>query len=150
MKVKELMTKPFETISSNTPLRKVNQLMQRYRLNDLIVVNENNEIEGIITYSDLYRLILPKYDEIMQDESLWLLPETIEERIKNFIDKPVKDVMIKDIITISQDDFVIKAGSIMTAHKIKQLPVVENNKLIGVISYKDILWGFLMKNCKYF
>jgi len=53
MKVEELMTKPVETITPDTPLRKVNQLMQRYRLTDLVVTNKNNEVVGIITFSDL-------------------------------------------------------------------------------------------------
>ena len=150
MKVKQLMTRPVETISPETPLRRVNQLMQRYRLNDLVVVDEKDEVKGIITFSDLYRLILPAYDEVMKDDSIWLLPETLENKVTGLIDKPVKEVMTKKVITVSEDDLAIKAGSVMTAHKIKELPVVKNNKLVGVISYKDILWGFLMKNCKYF
>jgi len=36
----------------------------------------------------------------------------------------------------------------MTAKKIKQLPVIENNRLVGVISRTDITWGLLLKYCK--
>lgn len=149
MKVKELMTKPAHTITEDTPLRMVNQLMQRYHLNDLVVVNENYEVKGIITYSDLYRLILPTYVEVMEDETIWLLPETVEEKIANLIDKPVKSVMTKDVFTVSPSELIVKAGAMMSAKKIKQVPVVKNNKLIGILSYRDILWGFLIKNCKY-
>ncbi len=149
MKVKELMTKPAHTITEDTPLRMVNQLMQRYHLNDLVVVNENYEVKGIITYSDLYRLILPTYVEAMEDETIWLLPETVEEKITYLIDKPVKTVMTKDIFTVSPDELIVKAGAMMSAKKIKQVPVVKNNKLVGILSYRDILWGFLIKNCKY-
>ena len=149
MKVKDLMTKPAHTILEDTPLRMVNQLMQRYHLNDLIIVNENYEVKGIITYSDLYRLILPTYVEVMEDESIWLLPETVEEKIKNLIDKPVKSVMTKKTFTVSPSELVVKAGAMMSAKKIKQVPVVKDNKLVGILSYRDILWGFLIKNCKY-
>ena len=149
MKVKELMTKPAHTITEDTPLRMVNQLMQRYHLNDLVVVNENYEVKGIITYSDLYRLILPTYVEVMEDETIWLLPETVEEKIANLIDKPVKSVMTKDVFTVSPSELIVKAGAMMSAKKIKQVPVVKNNKLIGILSYRDILWGFLIKNCKF-
>ncbi len=149
MKVKELMTKPAHTITEDTPLRMVNQLMQRYHLNDLVVVNENYEVKGIITYSDLYRLILPTYVEVMEDETIWLLPETVEEKITNLIDRPVKSVMTKNVFTVSPSELIVKAGAMMSAKNIKQVPVVKNNKLIGILSYRDILWGFLIKNCKF-
>lgn len=47
MKVKDVMNKEVKTISPDTPLRMVNQIMQK------------NEVEGIITYTDLVRLIIP-------------------------------------------------------------------------------------------
>ncbi len=146
MKVKDVMTKEVITISPAAPLRVVNQIMQKYNQSYIIVVNEKDEVEGIITYSDLFRLILPPYEEVMKKDCIWLFPEKMEERVKELINKQVSEVMKRKIISVNADQLVIKAGAEMAANDIKQMPVLENNKLIGVISYHDILWEFLMVN----
>lgn len=146
MKVREVMNKEVKTILPNTPLNIVNQLMQKYNLNYLIVVNEKKEVEGIITYSDLFRLVLPSYQKVMQEGLIWLSPEVIEERAHELMDKPVSEFMKRKIITVDLNELVFKAGAEMIANSIKQIPVIENNKLVGVISLHDILWELLMVN----
>jgi CBS domain-containing protein len=146
MKVKDVMNKEVKTILPDTPLFKVNQTFQKYNLSYLFVVNEKKEVEGIITYTDLFKLILPSYQKVMEEGLLWLSPEVIESQAKNLMNKPVKEFMKKEIINIHPDEMVFKAGSEMVANSIKQIPVVENKKLIGVISFHDILWELLMAN----
>jgi CBS domain-containing protein len=103
-------------------------------------------VEGIITYTDLFRLILPSYEEVMKKDCIWIFPEKMEERVKDLINKPVSEVMKRKIISVDANELVIKAGAEMTANGIKQMPVIENNKLIGLISFHDILWEFLIVN----
>jgi CBS domain-containing protein len=146
MKVKDVMTKEVKTISPDTPLRMVNQLLQKYNLSYLIIVDEKNEIEGIITYTDLFRLLLPSYEEVMTKDCVWLFPERMEERVKDLVDKPVSEVMTRKVLTVSSDELVITTGAKMIAHKIKQMPVVGNNTLVGVLTFHDILWEFLIVN----
>ena len=146
MKVKEVMNKEVKTILPNTPLRMINQLMQKYSLSHLLIVNEKKEVEGIITYSDLFRLVLPSYQKVMQEGLIWLSPEVIEERSRELMDKPVSEFMKRKIISVDSGELVFKAGAEMIANNIKQMPVIENNKLVGVISFHDILWELLMAN----
>ena len=146
MKVKEVMNKEVKTILPNTPLLMVNQTFQKYNLSYLFVVNEKNEVEGIITYSDLFRLVLPSYQKVMQEGLIWLSPEVIEERARELMDKPVSEFMKRKIISADSNELVFKAGAEMIANNIKQMPVIENNKLVGVISFHDILWELLMVN----
>lgn len=70
----------------------------------------------------------------------------MEERVKDLINRPVSEVMRRKIISVDADELVIKAGAEMIANGIKQMPVIENNKLIGVISFHDILWEFMIVN----
>jgi CBS domain-containing protein len=146
MKVSEIMNKEVHTIFSNTTMRVVNRTMQKYNLGYLFVVNEKKEIQGVITYTDLFRLVLPSYQKVMEEGLLWLSPEVIESQAQNLMDKPVKEFMEKDVLTIHPNEMVFKAGAEMIAHRVKQLPVVENNKLVGVISFHDILWELLIIN----
>jgi len=146
MKVSEIMNKEVHTIFSNTTMRVVNRTMQKYSLGYLFVVNEKKEVEGVITYTDLFRLVLPSYQKVMEEGLLWLSPEVIENQAHDLMNKSVKEFMKKKVISIHPDEMVFKAGAEMIANSIKQIPVVENNKLVGVISFHDILWELLMIN----
>lgn len=146
MKVTELMNKEVHTILPDTTMRIVNRTMQKYSLSYLFVVNEKKEVVGVITYTDLFRLVLPSYQKVMEEGLLWLSPEVIENQAHDLMNKPVKEFMKKKVIIIHPEEMVFKAGAEMMANSIKQIPVVENNKLVGVISFHDILWELLMIN----
>jgi len=59
MKVAELMSPSIITVERQTPLRHVLQLMLRFHLNDVLVVDNWHDLAGIVTYSDLIRSLLP-------------------------------------------------------------------------------------------
>lgn len=150
MIVSELMNKNYFSVSPDTPICKVQQLLVRYQLNGLVVTENKDELIGIVTYSDICLKLLPDYDELMQDHSFFLNPEKMEDRLVNIMNLPVKQIMTTKIVTTSPDNNAIKAGALMNAKRIKLLPVVENDKLVGIISRTDIAWGLIMKYCKYF
>ena len=92
-------------------------MMKEYRIGGIPVVNNENILIGIVTNRDL------RFQENMRT--------------------PIRDVMTsKGIITTSQSIDLEKATEILKQHKIEKLPVVdENNKLIGLLTYKDITKG---------
>jgi CBS domain-containing protein len=144
MKVADVMRTNVVTVTAATPLRKINELLHRFNLS-YIVIAEEGVVKGIMTYADLFRQILPSYDEFMQDESYWLNPEATEQRASDLVNKPVGEVMSRSVITVSPDMEAVRAGALMTAKKVKQLPVVKDGQLVGVVSLTDITWGFLMR-----
>lgn len=148
MKVSDIMTKNFLAVGPETPIYKVQSLLIRYHLNDVLVTDSENKLLGIVTYSGICCKLLPAYDELMKDNYYFLDPELFEDRLVDIINLPVKEIMTTNVITTDPDAFAIKAGALMTAKKVKQLPVIENNRLVGVISRTDITWGLLLKYCK--
>jgi len=145
MKVSEIMKTFFLTVSQEMPLREANELMHRFN-SDYIIVSESKKLHGILTASDLFRQLLPAYKDVMRDESYNFKPELIGKRIADISKKKVKDIMVTDIIKVHQEMFVVEAGSLMISKNVKQLPVIDgNNDLVGVISFRDITWGLLMK-----
>jgi len=70
----------------------------------------------------------------------------MEGRVEPLKTKPVSEIMTTKLVTISKNTPAVNAGALMIAKKIKQIPVVENDELIGVISFRDITWGFLLKS----
>jgi CBS domain-containing protein len=81
----------------------------------------------------------------MEHEEYLTSPLAMEDRFRDIIDLPVDEVMTKNVITVSPDDEALHAGATMAARHVKQLPVLRNHKIIGVISYTDIGWGLMMQ-----
>jgi CBS domain-containing protein len=148
MKVAELMSPSIITVERQTPLRHVLQLMLRFHLNDVLVVDNRHDLAGIVTYSDLIRSLLPSETELMEHQEYISSPESMEDRFQEWAGTPVDRIMTERVITVSPDIEVLKAGAIMSANHVKQLPVVRDHGLIGIISYADIGWGLISQNCQ--
>ena len=145
MNVLELMNPNVVTVGLKTPLRKVLQLMLRYHLNNIVVVDGEERLAGIITYSDLSRKLLPTQKELMEHEEYTTNPQSMEDRFGDFVSVPVEEIMTRKVITVSPDVEALQAGATMTARRIKQLPVVLDHKIVGIISHQDIGWGLMMQ-----
>ncbi len=145
MNVLELMDPRVITVGLKTPLREVLQLMLRYRLNYVLVVDSEQRLAGIATYSDLSRKLLPTQKELMEHEEYLTTPESMEDRFRDIVGVPVDEIMTRNVTTVSPDLEALEAGATMTACRVKQLPVVRNHKVVGIISYADIGWGLMMQ-----
>ena len=145
MKVQELMNPKVITVGPKTPLREVLQLMLRYHLNGILVVDSEQKLEGVVTYSDLSRKLLPTQKELMEHEEYLTTPHLMEDRFRDIANVPVGEIMTRNVITVSPEHEALKAGATMIARRVKQLPVVKNHKVVGVISHTDIGWGLMMQ-----
>jgi CBS domain-containing protein len=145
MKVLELMNPKVITVGPKTPLREILQLMLRYHLNGILVVDGEQKLEGVVTYSDLSRKLLPTQKELMEHEEYLTTPQLMEDRFRDIANVPVGEIMTRNVITVSPELEALKAGATMIAQRVKQLPVVRNHKVMGIISHTDIGWGLMMQ-----
>ena len=144
MKVKDIMTRDVVTIKEDDTVKTAAKTLNEKDFSGLPVVDEDNKVIGMITEGDLIRRVsnisAPSYVEILGG----LIP--LESK-KNYIDKLnsyvgylVKDMMTKDVTTISEDAEFEEVATLMVRNKIKRIPVVDNEeRLIGIISRKDIM-----------
>jgi CBS domain-containing protein len=145
MKVSELMNPRVAKVGPKTPLAEILQVMLRAHLNGVVVVDRKNRLLGIVTYPDLSRRLLPTHQELIEHEEYLTDPGSMEDRVLDIVNVPVEEIMTKRVITVSPQSHAIKAGALMTARHVKQLPVVEADKVVGIISQTDIGWGLLMR-----
>jgi len=145
MKVLELMNPKGITVGPKTPLREILQLMLRYHLAGILVVDSEERLVGIVTYSDLCRKLLPTQKELMEHEEYLATPRLMEDRFRDIAGIPVEDIMTRNLVTVSPDLEALKAGATMIARRVKQLPVVHNHKVLGIISHTDIGWGLMIQ-----
>ena len=111
------MNRKVVTAKLNTTLREAAAVMSMLNIGSLVIV-EDDKISGIITSTDILKAIANGKD--------------VETTL-------VEEVMSKPVIVIDPDKKVEDAVNIMLEHKIKKLPVVEEDKLIGIITASDII-----------
>ena len=125
-KVKEIMTTDVITTTSDTDVVYAFEKLMKHKISSLPVVDDDNLI-GIITATDVgHNLILDKYE----------------------LGTSVDEIMIKPVVTVSPEDSIEDAIKIMkegvsSSGILNQLPVVEEGKLVGIISDGDIIQEIL-------
>ncbi len=133
MYVKDHMTKNPITVTPDTSVSKVLELMQKGHFHRVPVVDANGVLKGLITEGVVTEASGQNTTSLSIFELNYLLSRTT-----------VEEIMIKDVKTITQDQFVEVAAQVMLEGSINVLPVVdETNKVIGIITEKDIFKTFV-------
>ena len=142
MKVCDVMTKEVLTVREDACVSDVARLLMEKGFSGVPVVNDSNEIIGIITESDL----LPKMKKIPFSRirvpvffGEWLDAEDFDSLVEGAKSSKIADIMSTDLVTIAPEDEMGKAAELMTTHEIKRLPVVDGKKLVGMITRADII-----------
>jgi acetoin utilization protein AcuB len=120
MKVKKRMTTKVVTIGKETTITDAINLMKEHSIRHLPVVEEG-ELIGWVTESDIRGAYLASLIEQVS----------------------IDDIMIRDPITISPEANLEEAAELLYRHGIGGLPVVDNSKLVGVITVADIMAAFI-------
>ena len=127
--VKEIMTKDVIAIRIDEPFSHVEEKIRMHRIRHLPVVNDKNEIVGIITQRDFYHVISPRHTEM---GDYYEKTELDGYHLEHF--------MTKNPLTLSPEDSVAKVVKIMTTFKYGAIPIVDSNKkLVGIVTQIDIL-----------
>jgi CBS domain-containing protein len=115
--VRDIMTKNVVTIEANKTVLEAAELMTSKGLGCLIVVIKAFPV-GIITERDIVRRIVAK---------------------RNSVDLKVAEFMTKTLITIEPDTSLKEAARVMSKNKIRRLPVLKNNNLVGIVVASDFV-----------
>jgi len=116
--VRDVMTTDVKTVRPFSTVKDVVQKMNKFGIGSIVVVEEDRPI-GIITERDILRRILEPF----------LDPSVIK----------AKDIMSTKLVTVSGDVSIEEAARLMANRKIKKLPVVENEKLVGIVTSMDVM-----------
>ncbi|TXD83826.1 CBS domain-containing protein [Subsaximicrobium wynnwilliamsii] len=122
LKVSDYMTRELITFRPDQMVEEVIQALIKYKISGGPVVNENNELIGVISEGDCLKDL---------SESRYYNMPMEQHKVENR--------MVKNVETIDGDMNVFDAAKVFLDSKIRRFPIVENGKLIGQISQKDIL-----------
>ena len=116
-----LKTKGHEiaTISPGEPVVAALAVLEEKRIGALLVLDAHGRIAGILSERDLVRAMHKHHEEIFA--------------------KRVGDLMTTSVVTCSAKDPVVAIMGMMTAQRFRHVPVVDDGKLVGIISIGDVV-----------
>jgi len=116
--VRDVMTKNPRVVRHDTSVQEVVATMTKFDISSVIVVQEERPV-GIITHKDIVsKLVQPR-----------IPPDAVTAR----------EIMATPVVTIDENASVEEAARLMTRKNIKKLPVVRDNKLVGIITSMDLV-----------
>ncbi len=128
MYVGRIMCTDLVTVPLSATLIEAEDTLKENNINHLIVMDENNELAGIISDRDLKLNQASPATTLSTHELNYLLGQIT-----------VGMIMAKNVITITADTTVERAAYIMQQNSISSLPVVENDEAIGIITTTDVI-----------
>lgn len=131
LKVEDVMTREVTTLMRNDKLSVADELMKQERIRHIPVLDRDGQLCGIITQRDMFRGIILRslgYGSRAEQKMLDMLS--------------IKDAMHEDVITTTPDTPLADAARCMLTHKIGCLPVMEGERLVGLLSEADFVKQF--------
>lgn len=141
--VQDIMTSDPIVVGPETEIPEAARLLLEKNINGIPVVNDNNELLGIICQSDLVsmqrKIPLPSLFTLF--DSLLPLSSTsrMDKEIKKIAAVRVKEAMTSDPEYVTRETTLEELAEIMVKKKYHTLPVVEDGRLIGVVGKADVL-----------
>ena len=125
MSLDVIMSTDLKTVAPQDSLATVRKLMHENRIHHVPVVNEEDNLVGLVTLTD----VLAATDSILRDDDSRLHATEIR----------VQDIMVQNLATIDEHASLRQAALFLEKHRIGCLPVVTNGALRGIITDTDFV-----------
>jgi CBS domain-containing protein len=143
LKASDIMTKEVITVSPDTEITKAAKILLERRINGLPVVDAFGRLVGILCQSDLVvqqkKFPIPSVFTLLES----LIPLTSMKRIDKEVEKiaalTVKQAMTTEPVTVGPDTDIDEVARLMVDKKYHTLPVVEGDKVVGIVGKEDVL-----------
>ncbi|MGQ9460972.1 MAG: CBS domain-containing protein [Candidatus Bathyarchaeaceae archaeon] len=119
LKIENVMVVDVVTVEAEATVKEAVELMNRHEIGCLVVVDDEEKPVGILTERDLLKRVLANRKDPAKSK--------------------VKDIMSKPLVTGTPHMEVEDAVRLMFKHKIKKLPVIEDSRLVGLVTLTDLV-----------
>lgn len=130
MRAKDIMTTPVITVTPDTPLKEVAALLVDRGISGVPVVNDAEELVGIVSEADLVPLETtpdPRSRIIPRRWRWFRVPQTAEE------------VMTREVVALPEDADVSDVAGLMLEKRVKRIPILAGDRVVGIVSRRDVL-----------
>jgi CBS domain-containing protein len=143
MNAREVMTSPVISATGDTPVRDIAQLLLQNHISAVPILDSSGTPIGMVSEGDLIGR-----DETESDarREWWLAllaeGESLAPDFLSHLRRPERvasEVMSKPVITVGEDTDTGEIARLLAAHRIKRVPVVRNEQVVGIVSRENLL-----------
>jgi len=143
MLVKEIMTENPITVTGSMEIIEAARLLLENRINGVPVVDDAGKLVGILCQSDIIaqqkKLPVPSLFTFLDGYINLSSMKGIEKEVRKIAATAVSDAMTPDPVSVSPDSTIETVAALMVDHNFHTLPVVQAQRLVGVVGKEDIL-----------
>jgi CBS domain-containing protein len=142
--VRDVMTRTVVAVPPSLPLKEVARLLVEHRISGVPVIDDHGAVLGVVSEADLL-LKEQGPDAVRHRRFAWLLGESSEMRTlaKKLAAATAEEAMTTPAATIEAGRSTTAAAELMVERGVNRLPVVEDGRLVGLVSRADLVRAFV-------
>jgi CBS domain-containing protein len=130
MRAKDIMTTPVITVRPETSVKEAAALLVDHGVRALPVVNDVDELLGMVSEADLIRL------ETSPDQRRHMLP--VPHRVGP-VPRTVEEIMSREVVALPEDVDAAQIAREMLKRRVTSIPIVSGDRVVGIVARRDIL-----------
>lgn len=141
MQAIDIMTPKVVSVSPDTEVRDIAQLLLKHRISAVPVVDAQDRVVGIVSEGDLMRRLK---DDSGKDHGGWLSLFSAGKNAGEYVKahgRKAQEVMTTDPLTVEENTPLHSIARLLEKHHIKRVPVLREGKLVGIVSRANLLQG---------
>jgi len=143
LKVKDIMTKELVTVSPQTEITIAAKILLEKRINGLPVIDDSGKLVGILCQSDLVAqqksIPIPSVYTLLDSFIPLTSLKRIDKEVKKIAALKVEQAMTPKPVTVGPETDIEDVARLMVDKKYHTLPVMEGDKIVGVVGKEDVL-----------
>lgn len=142
-KAKEIMEKNIISVHPDTDIVKAAEILLKHRINGVPVVDDAGALTGILCQSDLIyqhrKIPVPPIFVLLDGIIPLASSKKFNDELKKMAAVKVADAMVKNPVVVHPETPIAEIASLMVEKHFHTIPVVDEDKLVGIIGKEDIL-----------
>lgn len=140
---KGIMTTDVLTVSPEASVKEIAKVFSEKKIGGAPVVDDSGKVIGVVTDGDLImqdvKIHYPHYISLLDGFIVLGSTKKFEQQLRKAVGAKVKDVMTEEVVFVEEDTSIEDIATLMIEENISRVPVINQGKLVGLVSRGDIV-----------